>query len=120
MKDHTRRSVAYVVGRLAGNPSGVVYDHEIGTRTIIAGDVDRGGVNVYDYDRRARLSGSPTGDGLDLFDHGDRAHVQISLRSPGWCVGFDQATRSHFEVRAHGREIEVFDFETRRTHVYTV
>lgn len=120
MRDHTRRGIAYIVGRLAGHPSGAVYDYEIGSWTNIAGDVERDRVNVYDYDRHAHLTGSPSHDGLDLFDHGDRAHVQISLRSSGWCVGFDQATRSHFEVRTRGRDVEVFDFETRRFHAYSV
>lgn len=119
MRDHTRRGVAYIVGRLAGYPSGAVYDHGIRSWTNIAGTVDRDSVHVYDYARQAHLMGSASRDGLDLFDHGDRTHVQLSLRPSGWC-GFDYATKSHFEVRAHGRDVEVFDFQTRRLHVYSV
>jgi hypothetical protein len=121
MRDHTRRSVAYVFGRLAGHASGAVYDPALRSWVNMAGDVDRNGVHVYDYWRNAHLSGSPTlGGGLELVDHGDGARVRLSLRTSGWCVGYDQQTNSHIEVRARGREVEVFDLETRQFHVYSV
>ncbi len=120
MRDHTRRGVAYIVGRLAGFPSGAVYDHGAKSWVNIAGQVDPGEVHVYDYDRCAHLSGSQLREGLDLFDHGDRSHLQLTGSGTGRYAGYDHATKSHFSVRTHGRDVEVFDFQTRRSYAYSV
>ena len=120
MRDHTRRDVAYIVGRLTGLASGAVYDHAAGRSISIAGTVEQDAVNVYDYERRVRLSGARSRDGLDVFDHGHRTRLQLALRSPGRFVGYDHATKSLFEVRAQGRAVQVFDFQTRRSYAYSV
>jgi hypothetical protein len=120
MRDHTRRGVAYVVGRLAGHPSGAVFDHEISSWTPIAGHVDYGAVRVYDYQRRAHLTGSRFRESLNLFDHADGVHVQLSTSGPGRYTGYDHGTDSRFEVRAHGRSVEVYDHQTRRLYCYSV
>jgi len=120
MRDHTRRDVAYIVGRMAGLASGSVYDHAAGRSISIAGTVEQDAVNVYDYERRVHLSGARSLDGVDVFDHGHRARLQLALRSPGRFVGYDHATNSLFEIRAQGRVVEVFDFQTRRSYAYSV
>jgi hypothetical protein len=120
MREHTRRGVAYVVGRLTGRPSGSVYDHSTRTQAQLAGHVDHGAVHVFDYDRRAHLSGSRFREGISLFDHGDDATVQLAASGPGRYVGFDHGTKSRFEVRTVGRSVEVYDHQTRRLHVYSL
>jgi hypothetical protein len=120
MRDHTRRGVAYVVGRLAGHPSGAVFDKQLGSWTPIAGHVDYGAVRVYDYERRAHLTGSRFREGLNLFDHADRAHLLLAASGSGRYTGYDHATGSRFEVRAQGRSVEVYDHQTQRLYGYRV
>ncbi len=120
MQDHTRRSVAYIVVRLAGHPSGAVYDHHIRSWTNIAGHVDHGAIRIYDYDRRAHLSGLQFREGLSLFDHADRAHLELSASGSGRYTGYDHGTGSHFEVQARGRSVEVYDHQTGQLHSYSV
>lgn len=120
MRDHTRRGIAYVVGRLAGHPSGAVYDHAISSGTPIAGHVDYGAVRVYDYERGAHLTGTRFREGLHLFDHADGSHVQLSTSGSGHYRGYDHGTESRFEVRTLGRSVEVYDHQTRRLYCYSV
>jgi len=121
MKEQTRRGVAYIVGRLAGFSSGGVYDHDARLLVNIAGSVEADAVHVYDYDRGVHLSGERSRNSLVLFDHGhERARLELALRSPGRFVGYDHSTRSLFEIQAQGRAVEVFDFQTRRSHAYSV
>ncbi len=118
MRDHTRRGVAYIVGRLAGNPSGSVYDYRLRFSTSMAGSVDREGVHVYDYDRHAHLGGGRSGDGFSLYDDRDRVCILLSVSGPSRFRGYDFGTGSYFEAQVNGRNVEVYDHETRQFHNY--
>jgi hypothetical protein len=120
MRDDTRRGVAYVVGRLAGNASGAVYDHGVGCASNFAGDVDQDVVRVYDYERRAHLSGGRAGGGFSLFDHAAGARIHLSVLGGGRFVGYDYDTKSYFEVRAQARDVEVYDRTTGQRFNYSL
>jgi hypothetical protein len=116
MNDATRRAVAYVAARLAGQrDSNAVYDYAAGKHYFFSGTVQGGNVQVYDFDSRCHISGNPG----SLYHFGNRSHLNIESQG-GDFHGYDFASRRHFNGRVTGSSVSIYDHETNRHYNYAV
>jgi len=116
MKAHTRRAVAYVVGRLASNRrSSSVYDYTEARHVNMSGTVTASSVAVYDYDHSCHISGS----GTSLYHYGNRAYVSLSVTNMSFS-GYDYDTRAHFKGKVSGTSVSLYDYETGSYYNYSV
>ena len=109
MVHDARRAAAYVLGRLSsGRKSTSIYDYEAGRYYNFSGTVaDR--INVFDYERGNYLTGPLN----SLYDYAQGNYLQIKAKSNGRYSGYDYASRQYFEARVSGRNVNLYDYESR-------
>ena len=116
MDDPTRRAIAYIAARLAGQrDSGSVYDHDARKHFHFSGQVEPGSVSIYDFSTRSHIGGSPS----SLYHFGNRRHMTLTVSGQTF-QGFDFASGSHFSGTISGSSLTVFDHGSRRHHHYSV
>jgi hypothetical protein len=116
MTDATRRAVAYIAARMAGQrDAGSVYDFAANRRFLFSGQVEPGSVQVYDYASRCHISGSPS----SLYHFGNRRHLTLAVSGSSF-NGYDFASRQHFSGTVSGSSVSVYDFEVGRHFQYSV
>lgn len=107
MNAHVRRAVAYIAGRLvSGSDSGAVYDYSEGRYVNIGGQVTARNVNVYDYEQRCYVAGTPN----SLYHYGDGQFIQIDVNGPQF-TGFDYGSGQHFSGSVQTRSVNLYDYE---------
>jgi hypothetical protein len=116
VEPHTRRAVAYIAGRLiSGSGAGAVYDYSETRYVYFSGDVSDDAVNVYDYEQRCHIAGSPP----SLFHFRDRRHIEFD-RNGQQVNGFDYATNQHFSGTVNGNAVSLFDYEDNQNYNYSL
>jgi hypothetical protein len=116
MTDATRRAVAYIAARMAGRrDAGSVYDFSAGRHFHFSGQVEPGSVQVYDYDSRCHISGSPS----SLYHFGNQRHLSLTLSGSSFS-GYDFSSRAHFNGSVSGSSVSVYDFDVGQHFQYAV
>lgn len=109
MDDTTRRTIAYIGGRLiSGKRSSAIYDYSGGGYTSIDGSVTSSNVDVYDYGRSCHVSGS----GGSLYDYGRGCHVDLKAKDATRFSGYDYGSSSYFEGTVSGASVSFYDYDT--------
>jgi hypothetical protein len=116
MNQETRRAVAYIAARLAGQrDSGVVYDYDARRHFNFSGHVEPGNIQVYDYSCRCHISGTQQ----SLYHFGNRRHLTIDPRGANF-TGYDYASRRFYSGHVAGALVSIYDHGTGRHHNYSV
>ena len=77
MNPSLRACIASLAARLSGQSvNSAVYDHTQGRHIHVSGSASAGSVNLYEHDRGAHVTGSPS----NLYDHGDGAHLTLAIQ----------------------------------------
>ena len=120
MKPHTRRAIAYIVGRLvSGKESTAVYDYDAAKHFSFSGAVAPGACSVYDYERECYIA-SPEGGGAEaLFHHGNDKYVSLEIVGENF-EGYDNDSERHFGGTVTEQSIALFDREDGRYHNYAI
>ena len=107
MNAHVRRAVAYIAGRLVTNSdSAAIYDASEGRFVNFSGQVTPQNVNIYDYDERCFIGGTPS----SLFHYGDSQFIQLNINGRQFS-GFDFGSAQHFSGSVQARNVTVYDYE---------
>jgi hypothetical protein len=116
MKAHTRRAVAYIVGRLVEQKdSDSVYDHDAGELFSFGGKVSSTTVDVYDYERRCAVVGS-----LHLLYHsGNKKEVRLEIRGSEFS-GHDDDTGKPYSGSVKNGLVSIYESEGRKHFHYSV
>jgi hypothetical protein len=116
MNDNLRACIANLVGRFANQRvNSAVYDHAHGKHIHVSGNASSSSVNLYDHDRGAHISGSPS----NLYDHGLGAHVSLALGGTQF-KGYDHGSGSHYSGTINGASVTVYDYQTGQHYYYSV
>jgi hypothetical protein len=116
VKAHTRRAVAYIVGRLvAEKDSDSVYDHDADELFSFAGKVSSTAIDVYDYERRCAVVGSPN----SLYHSGNRKAVRLEIRGNEFS-GYDDDTGKPYSGGVKNGLVSIYDSEVSRHFHYSV
>lgn len=120
MKDHTRRAVAYIAGRLVcGTGSSSVYDYDSSKRFDFSGQISPTDVSVYDYEQRCYISGSGSSGSYSLFHRGNGKHITLNIEG-GQFNGYDHDTRKQFTGRVSGNSVSIYDYEHSKYFNYSI
>jgi hypothetical protein len=110
MEPNTRTVVAYIAVRLiSGQNASSIYDFSRSEHIPIGGVVNRGHVQVYDYERNAHISGSGNGINYSLFDYGQSSHISLTINGNNF-RGYDYGTGNHFSGSVRGRSVSFYDY----------
>jgi hypothetical protein len=104
MNAHTRRAVAYIVGRLASDSAatGVSDLSESNRRYRFSGRVNTEEVNVYDHDESCHVAGAPS----SLYHFGNRAHIELAMNGAQFS-GYDFDSAHHFNGSVQDKRVRV-------------
>jgi len=120
MRDHTRRGLAHVAGRLlSGKSVSHVYDYSRGRYFNIGGKVSSDEVRVYDYERGAHLEGRRNGNHFGLYDYGDSVFIELTMKADRF-RGYDYQTGSFFDGQVRGNDISLYDYQTAQFYEYSL
>ena len=90
------------------------YDHAQSKNLNVSGTVTAGEIDVYDFDRSCRVSGS-----LDnLYDYGNGAHIHLAINGDKFS-GYDYASKFHYTGAVEGGLVSVYDYETSKYYRYS-
>jgi hypothetical protein len=110
MQANVRAAVAYISGRLiSGKSSSDIYDYFQGKHIPISGTVNRGRVQVFDYDDGAHISGNGNGQSYSLFHYGQNSHISLTISGHNF-KGYDYGAGSHFTGNVSGNQVSFFDY----------
>lgn len=116
MRSYTRRSVAYIGGRIiSGRSSSSIYDYSVGRYTNMSGRVADGRVAVYDYDQKNHISGSYS----SLYHYGNNAFISLNISGNNFS-GYDYDSGSHFSGHVTGNSISLYDYGAGSYFNYTI
>jgi hypothetical protein len=116
VKAHTRRAVAYIVGRLvAEKDSDSVYDHEAGELFSFGGKISGTAIDVYDYERRCAVGGSLQ----SLYHSGNRKQIRLEIRGYEFS-GHDDDTGKAYSGIVKSGLVTIYDPEVKRHFHYSV
>ena len=115
MKDHTRRAIAYIVGRLAGPDGSSVYDYSVSKHFNFSGNVSQESVSVYCYDQKCHIGGSVG----NLYHHGNKKHIGLNYRE-GTFDGYDYDSSKHYSGTVSGNSVSIYDHEHSKHFNYGV
>ncbi|MBY0411557.1 MAG: hypothetical protein K2Q97_15885 [Burkholderiaceae bacterium] len=116
MNHSLRACIANIAARLTGHSTNsAVYCYTQGKHISVSGTVTSSAVNIYDYDRGAHVSGSPT----NLYDYGGGAHITLEINGNDF-KGYDYGSGNHYSGKINGQSVQVYDYETGQHHSFTV
>jgi hypothetical protein len=108
MKHHTRRSVAYIVGRaISGKTSSSLYDYSTSKYYPFSGSVDNHSVSIYDYTQKCFVSGSIS----SVYHYGNSKHVSLKVSGDTFS-GYDYDEGKNFSGTVNGGSISFYDYGT--------
>lgn len=117
VKEHTRRVVAYIVGRLVTDmQSATVYDYSAKTHFPYSGEVSASRIAVYDCMVRCNINGGESSAGKSplreffLYHYGNAKHLSVEITG-GRFQGFDYDSGRHYSGSVNGNLITLFDYE---------
>jgi hypothetical protein len=92
MNPRLRACIANLAARLSGQSvNSSVYDHTQGKHIHISGTASGGSVNLYEHERGAHVTGSPS----NLYDHGEGAHISLNVQGTQ-LSGYDHGSGHHY------------------------
>jgi hypothetical protein len=116
VKAHTRRAVAYIVGRLVSEKdSDSVYDHEADELFSFGGKISSTAVDVYDYERRCAVGGSLHA----LYHAGNRKQVRLEIMGHEFS-GYDDDTGKPYSGIVKSGLVTIYDPEVKKHFHYSV
>ena len=116
MNPSLRACIASLAARLSGHSvNSAVYDHTQGKHIHISGSASSGSVNLYEHDRGAHVTGSPT----NLYDHGEGAHISLAVQG-AQISGYDHGSGYHYSGSINGHSVTIYDHESGSHHQYNV
>jgi hypothetical protein len=116
MNDHTRRAVAYIVGRLiSGRDATTVYDYKASKHFHFSGDAQKSTCNIYDYDQRCYITGTPN----SLYHYGNRKHITLQVTGTSF-NGYDYESAKHFSGTVNGQSISLYDYDGGQHYNYSL
>jgi len=123
VKEHTRRAVAYIVGRLVTDThSGTVYDYSAKAYFSFSGEVSPSQIAVYDSMVRCGINGAEGNGGgiiplgkpslreFFLYHYGNAKHLSVEITG-GRFQGYDYDSGRHYSGFVNGNLITLFDYE---------
>lgn len=120
MQNHTRRTIAYIVGRLiSDDASATVYDYSSFKHFSFGGDVSLSQITIFDYDKQCQISGLGSLDSINLYHFGNRNHIFLNIEETHF-NGFDYDTNSHFSGDVMGKSVSIFDYEHNAYFNYSI
>jgi len=120
MKQHRRRFVAYLAGKVLGNDaSQYVVDCEFSTKTGFSGNITAGGIFMLDLESRQRIVGQRSADTFSLAY--DTDHIELIVREDDKTFsGFDTESRHEFRGVVSGTSVTLFDEEEKKDFTFTL
>lgn len=120
MKQGVRTCVAYIAGRLITEiAAATIYDASQFKHQAISGTVGPTLIDVYDYARDSKMSGTGNQDNYRLYDHREAQH--LSLKIDGDCFeGYDFGSTCHFRGKVEDARITFFDYGENRKYSYSL
>ena len=116
MNASLRACIASLAARLSeSGVNSAVYDFTQGKHIHISGSASSSLVNLYDHDRGAHLTGTPS----SLYDHGNGAHISLAVQG-GRFTGYDHGSGYHYSGTVSGRSVTIYDHESGSHHQYNV
>ena len=104
------------MGRLvAEKDSDSVYDHQAGELFSFSGKVSSTAVDVYDYERRCAIGGSPH----SLYHSGNRKQVRLEIRGREFS-GYDDDTGKPYTGSVKSEFVSIYDSEVKEHFHYSV
>ncbi len=120
MKPHTRRSIAYIVGRLiSGKSTSYIYDYLESKYFCFGGNVSMGDVSIYDYELRRHISGNGSNGSFSLYHYGNNRHIQLTLDGAHF-NGYDYDVGKHFSGNVSENSISLYDYEHSKYFNYSI
>lgn len=122
MKQHRRRSVAFILGALFGKRHnvGAVYDFGAAQHFNFGLTANGRNISAYDFDRRTHVTGTVSDRQVAMYDHGESEHFSITLKPNRAFSGYDFGTSTHFSGQVQGHSITLYDFETASHYIFSV
>lgn len=120
MKQHRRRFVAFLVGKMLGNDqSKAVYDCSLSAQTSFSGNISAGGIFMLDLESRRRIVGQRSSDRISLAY--DTEQIDLVVREDEKTFeGFDAESRHPFHGVVSGSSVTLFDEEENQDFLFTL
>ena len=118
MKQAVRTCVAYIAGRLISRrEAATIYDASQSKHIAISGFVSKSLIDIHDYLRDCKMSGSGSREGFRLYDHGEAQHLSLTIEGDTF-EGYDYGSVCHFRGKVDGSDISFYDYGETRSYSY--
>jgi len=111
MRDHTRRVIAYIVGRVVRRESlSSIYDQALSRHFAFGGELSEESVFIYDHEQKCHISGSGTEGRYSLYHFGNGKHISLKVSDDGF-EGYDHDSGMRFSGSVKEKSISINDTE---------
>ncbi|UCG77226.1 MAG: hypothetical protein JSV21_06420 [Nitrospirota bacterium] len=120
MKDHTRRAIAYIAGRLISRESSTtVFDYSCFKYFSFVGEMNLENISVFDYENQCLIRGFGSTGSINLYHYGNKSHIYLNIEDKHF-NGFDYQTGTHLSGDVDDRAIKIFDYEFDTNFNYSI
>lgn len=118
MKQAVRACVAYIAARLIMKRDfSNFYDAWQGKYLVISGSVGARAIQIHDFERDCRVTGTGSRNAFSLYDHGEAGHLSLLIRGDRF-EGYDYGSTCHFRGVVDGSSISLYDYGEGRSFSY--
>jgi hypothetical protein len=121
MKTKQRAAIAYIAGRLVtGKEAAMVRDSSQRSPVGLSGTVTTEEIEVYDYQRRCRVAGTPAKPAqYNIYDYGENRQVTLSFDGNQF-KGYDYGSNRQFTGTVSDDRVTIFDHAERKNFNFTI
>ncbi len=120
MKQHRRRFVAFLVGRMMGNTQAQsVFDCALSAQTGFSGNISSGGIFLLDLESRRRIVGQRNLDRVLLSYDAENIDLTLSENDKTF-QGIDVESQHQFHGVVSGSSVTIFDEEENKDFTFTL
>ncbi len=121
MKDLSRRSIAFIAGKIIFNKNITsVYDYISGKYYNFGGIITNSNFSIYDYDNKCYISISKNGtNSYSIFHYGNSKYMTFEYNKNDF-KGFDYDSSRYFSGKVNMNSIAIYDYETSKYYNYSV
>jgi hypothetical protein len=122
MKDHTRRAVAYIAGRLATDKySSSLHDHSVSKDFTFEGSISPTSVSIFDYQKKCKITGPGDAGSYTLLHHGNYKEVILKFEmATNEFSGYDDDSKTNYTGKVEGNSISIYDQEHSQLFTYSL